>query len=300
VTRILMFIGTSWAFGSVHHELVKYFHSRGIVADILDWSKAYSQKDFSLMSSYYDYFYGVPGETWPLTDIYGISHDRIVAVAHGDYDLVHMIKTRPADEIDRFAGYAVISEFLRDLSVELGVKRVPKVVRYGINFQRFFAAIPSELKVVGYGGSMHRVDHNGVEWKRGILAQEAAEAAGLSFQPAGNFHFLAMPQYYRQVDAVVVSSLWEGFGLPAMEAAAAGRLVIGTPVGGFPYQCEIGAGIAAPLDAGKFKEFVAERLIYYKQNPGLFSATCKQFREASRLLDWNCVLDDWISLFAKE
>ena len=37
VKRVLFFTGTGWAFGSVHFELVKYLHSRGLVADILDF-----------------------------------------------------------------------------------------------------------------------------------------------------------------------------------------------------------------------------------------------------------------------
>src|ERR1700686_1369057 len=114
-------------------------------------------------------------------------------------------------------------------------RRIPKVIKYGVNYRRFFTPVSSELKIVGYGGSIHRADHTGVDWKRGVLAREATEAAGLVFTPSGQFHFLAMPRYYARVDAVLVTSLREGFGLPAIEAAAAGRLVISTPVGGFPY-----------------------------------------------------------------
>jgi len=76
--RVLLFIGTGWAFGSVHAELVKFMHSRGVVADMLDWSKGYSQAEMSMMAEYYDFFYGVPGETWPLTDSYGIPPERIL------------------------------------------------------------------------------------------------------------------------------------------------------------------------------------------------------------------------------
>ena len=250
-----------------------------------------------MMANYYDYFYGVPGETWPLTDNYGIPHEKIVVVAHGEYDLYHFIETRPREEIDRFAGYAVISEFLLRLSADLGIGRVPKVVNYGVNYRRFFTPVASELKVVGYGGSMHRPDKAGIDWKRGVLAQEATEAAGLVFTPAGSFHFLAMPQYYSQVDAVLVTSLREGFGLPAIEAAAAGRLVISTPVGGFPYMASRGGGIVAPVEANAYKDFVTERLRYYKDHPTEYVEICKKIQEAARYFDWKYVVDDWIALF---
>lgn len=296
VRRVLFFVGTGWAFGSVHFELVKYLHSRGLVADVLDFGRGYNRDEMAVMAAYYDCVVGILGETWPLIDNYGIPHEKIVVIAHGEYDLQHALETRPPEEIDRFAGYGVISEWLLQLSAELGIRRIPKIVKYGVNYQRFLAPLPAQLRVVGYGGSMHRADPAGVDWKRGVLAQEAAEAAGLVFMPAGRYHYLAMPQYYRQVDAVLVTSLREGFGLPAMEAAAAGRLVISTSVGGFPDQAARGAGITAPLAADEFKEFVIDKLNYYKGNPAEYREMCGQIQEAAKCLDWEYTVDDWIEL----
>jgi hypothetical protein len=296
VKRVLFFTGTGWAFGSVHSELARYLHSRGIICDILDWSKGYKWDEMKLLIDYYDRFYSIPGETWPLTDNYGVPHEKIVVVAHGEYDLHHMVDTRPDDEINRFAAYGVISDFLRDLSRELEIKREPKIVKYGVNCSRFLQPVSSELRTVGYGGSMHRADHLGVDWKRGYLAKQAAESAGLVFSPAGQFHFLCMPSYYKQVDAVLVTSLREGYGLPAMEAAAAGRLVISTPVGGFPHQASLGAGLAAPVEAKEFEEFVVDRLLYYKGNPAQYIEICKAIQKAAKKLDWDYVVDEWIEL----
>jgi glycosyltransferase involved in cell wall biosynthesis len=293
---VLFFIGVGWAFGSVHSELVKYLHSRGVVSDILDWGRGYKRDEVSMMGEYYDCVVGVPGETWPLTDNYGISHEKIVVIAHGDYDLRHALDTRPAEEFDRFAGYAVISEYLLRLSAKLGIRRIPKVVKYGVNYRRFFTSVSPELKVVGYGGSMYREDHLGIDWKRGILAQQATEAAGLAFVPAGQFHFLAMPQYYKHVDAVLVASSSEGFGLPAMEAAAAGRLVISTPVGGFPYLASLGGGISAPIEPEEYKIFVTEQLKYYRDHSEKYRDMCREIQCASQQFDWEYTIDDWINL----
>jgi FkbM family methyltransferase len=296
VTRVLFFAGTGWAFGSVHFELVKYLHSRGLVGDVLDFGRSYNREEMAMIGDYYDCVVGIVGETWPLTDNYGIPHEKIVAIAHGEYDLQHALETRAPEEFDRFAGYGVISEWLLQLSADLGIRRVPKIVKYGVNYQRFLTPISRELKVVGYGGSMHREDREGVDWKRGGLAREATEATGLVFTPAGQFHFLAMPGYYQQVDAVLVTSLREGFGLPAMEAAAAGRLVISTPVGGFPDQASLGAGITAPFAADQYKEFVIDRLQYYKDHPMEYVEMCNQIQEASKYLDWEYTIDEWIEL----
>ncbi len=143
---------------------------------------------------------------------------------------------------------------------------------------------------------MFREDRQGVDWKRGILAQQATEAAGLVFAPAGKFHFLAMPQYYTQVDAVLVSSSSEGFGLPAIEAAAAGRLVISTPVGGFPDLAARGGGITAPLDADAYKKFVIAELSYYKNHPTDYIKVCRNIQEAARNFDWEYTITEWIDL----
>jgi glycosyltransferase involved in cell wall biosynthesis len=252
-----------------------------------------------MMGEYYDRIVGIPGETWPLTDNYGIPHEKIVVIAHGEYDLRHALQTRPLEEFDRFAGYGVISEWLLQLSADLGIRRTPKVVKYGVNYQRFFTPVSSALKVGGYGGSMHREDHAGIDWKRGILAQQAAEAAGLVFRPAGQFHFLAMPRYYKQVDAVLVTSSKEGFGLPAMEAAAAGRLVISTPVGGFPYLASRGGGIIAPLDVDEFEEFVIEKLTYYKDHPTEYVTMSRRIQNAARQFDWKYTISQWIELIER-
>jgi hypothetical protein len=294
--RVLFFVGTGWAFGSVHFELVKYLHSRGLVADVLDFGRGYNRDEVTLMGEYYDCIVGIVGETWPLTDNYGIGHEKIVVIAHGEYDLRHALDTRPPEEFERFAGYGVISEWLLNLSADLGIRRVPNIVKLGINRGRLLAPLPSELRVVGYGGSIHRTDPAGVDGKRGVLAQEAAEAAGLVFAPAGRYHFLAMPRYYQKVDAVLVASLREGFGLPAMEAAAAGRQVISTPVGAFPYLASCGGGIIAPLDADEYRAFVTDKIVYYKCNPKIYVETCYMIQKAAEQFDWDCTIDEWIAL----
>ena len=77
----------------------------------------------------------------------------------------------------------------------------------------------------------------------------------------------------------------------------AGRLVISTPVGGFPYLASRGGGITAPLDPAEYKHFVAEKLMYYKAHPAEYIDTCKDIKEAAKRFDWEYVIDEWIALF---
>ena len=101
------------------------------------------------------------------------------------------------------------------------------------------------------------------------------------------------------MDAVLVSSISEAAQLPVMEAAAAGRLVIGTPVGHFPLKAYQGGGILAPIEAAKFKSFATATLLYYKDNPQEFRAKCRSIQEAAKQFDWKNSIGAWIELVEK-
>ena len=130
----------------------------------------------------------------------------------------------------------------------------------------------------------------------GELAEAAAREVGLGFKVAGStrnqIRFEDMPDFCRTVDAVVTSSNGEGAGLTVIEAAAAGRLVIGTPVGHFPRKAYEGGGIIAPVDAKKFKSFTANTLRYYKENPQAYVDKCHAIQDAARKFDWCYVIDE--------
>jgi glycosyltransferase involved in cell wall biosynthesis len=99
-----------------------------------------------------------------------------------------------------------------------------------------------------------------------------------------------------KVDAVLACSVSEGAGLPVMEAAAAGRLVISTPVGHFPLKAYQGGGIIAPVEAEKFKAFTIATLRYYKENPTAYVEKCGAIQEAARKFDWQHAIGEWIEL----
>ena len=81
------------------------------------------------------------------------------------------------------------------------------VVPLGINYSEFYSDISERLATVGYASSMS-LTINGVEWKRGELAEASAREAGLEFRVAGSTKlqkfFYQMPNFYRTVDAVLM------------------------------------------------------------------------------------------------
>ncbi len=145
----------------------------------------------------------------------------------------------------------------------------------------------------------------GVEWKRGRLAEAAAQQAGLAFKVAGSTaeqrSFHDMPEFYRSVDAILMSSVSEAAPIPVLEAAAAGRLFIGTPVGHFPLKAYHGwQDPRADRRADKFTAFAAETLRYYANHPAEFCRKCWMIKsEAASQFDWAHSIGEWADLIGR-
>ena len=107
--------------------------------------------------------------------------------------------------------------------------------------------------------------------------------------------FNTMPGFYPTVGAVVISSTHEGAGLPALEAAAAGRLVISTPVGHWDRVGYKGA-VEVPIDEVQFVDRCAGALSFYKNNPKDYEARCYGIREHAKGYDWQYHIESWINL----
>ncbi len=296
--KIMIYGYTKWSHGRVYYDLSKHLHRLGYIVDILDWQVSQAGHMVEL-SPYYDLFMTSLDGVGSLVDIYGVPYDRIIAISHHELDIRMLIERKGIDVFDKFASYGVVSEFLYSASLMRGVARAPMVASLGINYADFRCDISERLQTVGYASSMS-VKTYGIEWKRGDLAEAAAREAGLAFKVAGwtgnQISFHDMPEFYRSVDAVVTSSISEAAQLPVMEAAAAGRLVICTPVGHFPQRAYQGGGIMAPIEDEKFTAFTAAMLRYYKDNPAAYVDKCRSIQEAARKFDWQYAIGDWVAL----
>jgi glycosyltransferase involved in cell wall biosynthesis len=291
-SKLLIYGYTQWSHGRVYYDLCKHLHQRGYVVDILDWRVNHADYIDQILP-YYDVLLSALDGIRTLTDAYGVPPSKIIALSHHEFDIRMLVEQKGLEIFSEFAGYGVVSEFMYGASLMSGVKRVPRVVPLGINYSEFHADVSERLQTVGYASSMW-VETYGVEWKRGALAEAAAREAGLPFKVAGQLSFHDMPEFYRTVDAVLTSSLSESAGLPAMEAAAAGRLVISTPVGQFPLNAYRGGGIMAPIEADKFTSFAAATLRYYQEHPEAYVAKCQAIQEAARQFDWRHSIDAWV------
>jgi len=296
--KVLIFGYTNWSHGRVYYDLSKHLFDHGYIVDILNW-RANHADYIAKLTSYYDFFLTSPDGVRTLVDGYKVHCSRIIVVSHSEFDIRMLIEQKGVAIFEEFANYGVVSESLYSASIFQLVRRIPMVVPLGINYSEFHSDVPNQLETIGYAASMSLMI-NGVEVKRGFLAEAVAKEAGLAFKVAGStakqISFQDMPEFYRGVDVVLVPSTNEGGGLPVMEAAAAGRLVIGTPVGHFPLKASQGGGIIAPIEAEKFTAFATTTLRYYKANPTAYIEKCRSIQKAAQKFDWQHTINEWVSL----
>lgn len=294
--KIVFYTEPEWAFGVIHHELTKYLFAHGITANVMPWSKQYSQEEIAETADNIDYFVSTPYGIARLIDHLGVLPEKCIAVAHAVLDL-QCLATFSLDNLARLHAYSVVSEWLVKQSQQVGINRTPQLTPIGINYHAFYHKPSKELHTVGYAGAINP-DNIHRHIKRPWLAEQATQQAGLAFKAAHTYHntWITMPGFYQSVDAVVVSSTEEGAGLPALEASAAGKLVISTPVGLWLAKAGT-SGHTVPIIDGQFLEETTALLIFYRDNPTAYQAKCCATQAHAWQYDWSNVIILWVELF---
>ena len=104
-----------------------------------------------------------------------------------------------------------------------------------------------------------------------------------------------MSGFYPSVDAVVIASTEEGAGLPALEASAAGKLVISTSVGLWITKSG-NSGHTVPMEEAEFMSETRKLLEFYKANPEAYREKCLSTQQHAKTYDWSNVIHHWIDL----
>jgi hypothetical protein len=297
--KVLFYTQNRWAFGSIHHGLCKELYKHNIYANLLDWDQNYTSEEFELLNNTYDLFVTMPEAVLRL-HYSGIPLNKIIAVAHEQWDILLAKKEANIDFYPELHSYAVISKILVDKSLEIGISIVPKIVSAGVHFDLFYQPIHNSLKNIGYGGATKSFNFFGVDRKRSHLVEKVVSGIeDLNLVSHKFYNHLCMPAYYNKIDALIMSSLEEAGGLPVMEAAAAGKLVIGTPIGYFEENGKHGGGILVPLDELGFLNETRKNLLYYRDNPKEYREKCEEIQQYAREhCDWSKTIPAWVELFS--
>lgn len=294
--RVGFFIHAEWAFGSIHSGLCKELYNYGIDADLIDWEKNYSPEDWQEFDRIYDIFVTLPGQ--PAAVMVNNNHippNKIVLIAHGKYDLDRALQYK--NDIDSFRGFAGIAQSLKNYSSELGIKRDMTLLRNGIQFDRYYYPASDRLDIIGYAGAKSYQTIENKDCKRSHLVEEIASSLNLPLLYAVPRSYMRMPDFYRQVDCVIVSSDEnESCGLPLMEAAAAGRLPIAANIG-INKEFSSPTGLVLPTPAEDFVQHAIAGMDTLIHNPNLFKIMCEQAQDFARQnYDWKHVIKLWVSL----
>ena len=136
--KILFYTENRWAYGSIHHGLCKELYKYNIYANLLDWTANYTSEEFELLNNTYDLFVTNPEAVLHLHYNYGIPLSKIIAIAHGQWDILLAKKEANIDFYPELHSYAAIAQVLKDKSEEFNISVIPKVIEYGIHFDVFF------------------------------------------------------------------------------------------------------------------------------------------------------------------
>lgn len=295
--KIIFYFENNWAFGSIHNALAKELFKKNIYANILDWDKKYSKEEFDYINNSCDLFVTSPICVLRLNREYNIPLNKIIAVAHGQWDILQTKKVSDFDFYSKLHNFSVISQNLKTLCRELKFSREPIVTETGIHVASFITQPSQYLKTIGYAGAIESINAHGIDIKRSWLLKEAVKDLDLNLNFNKKFNFLGMPGFYKSVDCVVMTSAEEAGGLPMMEAAAAGRLTIGTPVGYFEKHSIKGGGILLPFKEEEIIPTLKNIFLYYKNRPDEYLKKCLEIQDyAIKNYDWSNKIDKWEKL----
>ena len=295
---IVFFTDCEWSLGLVHGSLRRCFEKNGWQASLCEWSD-FNGHPQHLRLDPKPVYMTLPGTPAQALLHYGISPKKTFLVAHAESDLLAHLQLRL--NFDEYAAYGVTSDVLACSSIALGITRVPEVLRLGLDCSKYKSLpLPTSVQSIGYLTAFERRTLSGVEIKRGKLAEQCAREAGLEFKTFERVSNKVVHELYGEFDAYVLSSLQDASPHPPLEAAAAGRLLIGSPVGHYTRLVVEGLGVLAPLGDHDFKDFVVSRLKAWKRlNRSELSEQCGQARAACvRSRDWSVVFSDWFHFVA--
>jgi glycosyltransferase involved in cell wall biosynthesis len=147
------------------------------------------------------------------------------------------------------------------------------------------------------GGVLRALEHAGDTYRgdlvvvgdradqRTIDQSSLAHAARLGDRVffAGKIHDAELRRYVAHADALVMPSLYEGFGLPPLEAMAAGCACIVSARGALPETCGDAALYADPLSPAD----IARQITRLTLEPGLRDEYVRRGREQARRFSWD-------------
>jgi hypothetical protein len=297
--NILFYTEPTWAYGSIHYELCKHLFKYNINGFLAPWNIVYKIEELKDLEKYFKYIVTPCHGYRALTKFYPpglVKPGMFISIAHSESDIMEIVDNFGKDEFFKFHKFAVVSNYLKLFCEKLDIKRIPDICPLGINYDLYYSNPSSSLNTIGYAGATGE-SLNYI--KRHHLVKNISDKTNLKlFVAHGNStSYITMPTFYRSVDAIIVSSVKEGAGLPVLEASAAGKLVISTDVGHWKERSQNKFGCTLPIQEQDFVNKAIGILNFYKENPTEYYKKCNEIQTHAKKYDWSNVIDHWVKLF---
>lgn len=128
--------------------------------------------------------------------------------------------------------------------------------------------------------------------------KKECELLATSLNLSSRIHFLGVcnniSQILSEMDVLVMSSHWEGFGLAAVEGMAAGKPVIASDVDGLR---EVVKGYGVLFPAGD-AHALAKEISYIGENRELYQSVAKRCSQRARDFDISKMIDGYYKIYA--
>lgn len=181
-----------------------------------------------------------------IADIYGVSPGDITVIHHGVDEQFRLIER---DQVERYRRAARLpGKFI----LFLGTIQPRK------NLERLIEAFEG---LAGADPDLHLVLAGNQGWLSSrILKRAGASSVSRRIRFVGRIPDEQMPLLYNASAVFTLPSLYEGFGLPALEAMACGKPVVISDRGALPELAGADARIINPLDVGALAEALRSAL----------------------------------------
>lgn len=255
----------NWAYDAIARALVKHNDDPGLELDIFHLKTR--EKQLKKLRKAYDGFFVLGWQMLDATSF--LDRGKVITGIHSHHAWDDR-RTQPdasvppprelVERLARYRGVNAVNRRLTDLFRAEGLD-----VAYtanGVDVELFRPTEPiaqdGPLRV-GYSGSKKH------DWRKGVteFIEPATAIEGVELRVAmpteGHYVPLEeMPGFYNRIDAYVCASSSEGFSLSVLEAAASGRAVVSTRVGGCEDLIEDGVnGFLVDRDVAAIREKVA-------------------------------------------
>jgi len=256
------------------HDLSFYLHPEWFVEGVLQFKEAFIKK-----VGYADrVITGSRTVKEELCNILNLPEDRVVSIYNGV-------------DHDRFR------EYLRDMLEDWAhLNRLPQnFILYVGNIEprknllrviKAYSILPPyirreyKLLLVGFKG-----------WKNREVMEAIASTENVVY--IGYVSAQDLPYYYNLASLFVYMSLYEGFGLPPLEAMACGTPVLVSDIPVFREILSDAALYADPLDV----EEIASKIALVIEQPDLRNKLVKKGKERAAFFDWKKTATDHLNLF---